>query len=218
MLARCANLPVDLRNGSGVGSGHLVGWLPIPEDVAGEKGKRWFVNLKREIWHEAVALIVALIELYTKLGAAVQCADGVTHQLFPHILMLSADFEEQTMMALTQGSNGSFPCPICLVPKASIPDLSITYWEQTTEEMQRIWDDTQALNQTQHEELLSQYSLRDVQNIFWSLHGVDIYRALSWDRLHAYHDGLFSDHLLVELKAIVKKLPGRTTEIAIDHA
>ncbi|KAJ3505987.1 hypothetical protein NLJ89_g7124 [Agrocybe chaxingu] len=218
VLARCANLPVDLRNGSGVGGGRLVGWLPIPEDVAGEKGKRRFVNLKREIWHEAVAEIVASIELYTKLGAAVQCADGVTRQLFPHILMLSADFEEQTMMALTRGSNGSFPCPICLVPKASIPDLSITYRERTTEEMQRIWHDAQALNQTQREELLSQYSLRDVQNIFWSLHGVDVYRALSWDRLHAYHGGLFSDHLLVELKAIVKKLPGRTAEIAIDHA
>jgi len=28
-LARCANLPVELRNGKGIGGGRLVGWLPI---------------------------------------------------------------------------------------------------------------------------------------------------------------------------------------------
>lgn len=29
VLARCANLPVDIRNSENVGGSQLVGWLPI---------------------------------------------------------------------------------------------------------------------------------------------------------------------------------------------
>ena len=47
------------------------------------------------------------------------------------------------------------------------------------------------------------------QNVFWGLHGVDVYGALSWDRLHAYHGGLFSDHILPEIRMHISALPGR---------
>jgi len=40
--------------------------------------------------------------------------------------------------------------------------------------------------------------------MFWDLHRTDVYSALSWDQLHTYHGGLFSDHLLVELKSILE--------------
>jgi len=29
VIARCANLPVELRNGNGLGGGRVVGWLPV---------------------------------------------------------------------------------------------------------------------------------------------------------------------------------------------
>ena len=29
VIARCAQLPIDVRNGTGVGGGCVVGWLPI---------------------------------------------------------------------------------------------------------------------------------------------------------------------------------------------
>ena len=29
IIARCANLPTDIRNGTGLGGGRVVGWLPI---------------------------------------------------------------------------------------------------------------------------------------------------------------------------------------------
>lgn len=48
--------------------------------------------------------------------------------------------------------------------------------------------------------------------------GVDVYSAVSWDRLHAYHGGLFSDHLLEELKSVIEESPGRAMAIAIDNA
>jgi len=29
VIARCANLPINIRNGTGLGGGRIVGWLPI---------------------------------------------------------------------------------------------------------------------------------------------------------------------------------------------
>jgi len=29
VVARCVNLPINIRNGNGVGGGRVVGWLPI---------------------------------------------------------------------------------------------------------------------------------------------------------------------------------------------
>jgi hypothetical protein len=29
VIARCGNLPINIRNGKGVGGGRIVGWLPI---------------------------------------------------------------------------------------------------------------------------------------------------------------------------------------------
>ena len=48
--------------------------------------------------------------------------------------------------------------------------------------------------------------------------GMDVYNAVSWDRLHAYHGGLFSDHLLEELKAVIEESRGRKLAVAIDNA
>lgn len=35
----------------------------------------------------------------------------------------------------------------------------------------------------------------------------DVHDALSWDRLHAYHLGLFEDHLLSHLRDLLVKQP-----------
>ncbi|PPQ74821.1 hypothetical protein CVT26_005455 [Gymnopilus dilepis] len=216
VLVRCANLPVSIRNGEGTGGGRLIGWLPIPEEDSQEASKKAFVNLKREIWHRAMQEIISSIEQYTILGTSMLCADQVERQIFPHILILSADFEEQSMMALTRGPTSSFPCPVCLVPKEEIPNLSRQFPLRTTENMERIWSESQDMNLTQREEYLQGVGLRDVKNVFWSLHSVDVYKALSWDRLHAY-GGLFEDHLFEELRDILKEL-GRPAEAGVDMA
>ena len=45
--------------------------------------------------------------------------------------------------------------------------------------------------------------LEILQNVFWSLSYTDVHRAISWDRLHAYHGGLFSNHLLEQVLEIL---------------
>ncbi|KAF8151553.1 hypothetical protein B0H34DRAFT_678154 [Crassisporium funariophilum] len=130
VLARCANLPVGVRNGTGVGGGRLVCWLLIGE-----------------IWHAAVNKIVKSIKPYAQTGFKIECGDGITRIIYPHIIMLSANYEEQTFKYFTE--------------------LSITY--------------------------------HITQN--------NIYSALSWDWLHAYHLGLFGDHILGEIKTILAQFP-----------
>lgn len=44
----------------------------------------------------------------------------------------------------------------------------------------------------------------DTQNAFWALKYTDVYLAISWDRLHAYHSGLFRKHILKEFLLILE--------------
>ncbi|KAF9480048.1 hypothetical protein BDN70DRAFT_878082 [Pholiota conissans] len=218
VLARCANLPVSMRNGEGVGGGRLIGWLPIPEEEALESGKLAFINLKRKIWHAAFTIIIDSIKHYAKTGARLRCGDNVDRNIYPRILIISADYEEMCMVSLIRGVNSKFPCPNCLVPKEEIPNLSIEYPLRTTEEMKRVWMEAQDMNSADKEEHLKGYGLRDVENTFWNFSGTDVYSAISWDRLHAYHAGMFSDHLFAELRRIVGELEGRDPEDLIDKA
>ena len=66
----------------------------MPED-AGETGKKGYVNFKRVVWHKAFYEIIESLELYAKTGYRLKCGDGVQRWLFPIILILSADYEEQ---------------------------------------------------------------------------------------------------------------------------
>ncbi|KAF9554728.1 hypothetical protein CPC08DRAFT_696425 [Agrocybe pediades] len=223
VVVRCGNLPVSIRNSEGVGGSRLVGWLPIPEETASDTGKASYRNVKRLIWHEAVAIIFSSIQSYTRFGVSVRCADGISRKIFPFVNMISADYEEQCFMALNRGNKANFPCPVCLVPKDSIPDLSKTFDLRTNKSMEEAYNrSAQGMNATDREELLKSLGIRDVKNMFWSLMGTDIYAALSWDRLHAYNAGLFSDHLLPEMKSIIEDddvgSHTRTCYVEIDKA
>ncbi|KAF8884263.1 hypothetical protein CPB84DRAFT_1750433 [Gymnopilus junonius] len=178
----------------------------ITED-SGESNKKGYVNFKRVVWHEALREILESIRLYGQTGFYKTCGDNVLHWLFPIILILSADYEEQCVMALIRGLKGSMPCPVCLAPQLNLIDLSETYELRTKELMMKIYERAKKLNASEKEELLKEYGLRDVQNIFWEMFLCDPYQALSWDGLHAHQSGLFADHIFPELKCLVGLLP-----------
>ncbi|KAK0497932.1 hypothetical protein EDD18DRAFT_1104432 [Armillaria luteobubalina] len=52
------------------------------------------------------------------------------------------------------------------------------------------------------------------QNTFWDIMHYDIYRALSFDRLHAFNNRLFADHLLKEIKKRMIKLGSSYAQLA----
>ncbi|KIK98401.1 hypothetical protein PAXRUDRAFT_9570 [Paxillus rubicundulus Ve08.2h10] len=95
VVVHCANLPVDIRNGKGLGGGCVVGWLPIVPEDAEEEGKLGYTNLKRVVWHESFVKLLEAVALYSQTGYAHTCYDQLMCWLFPLILILSADYEEQ---------------------------------------------------------------------------------------------------------------------------
>lgn len=48
---------------------------------------------------------------------------------------------------------------------------------------------------------------RKPQNVFWEVADSDPHRALSVDRLHVNHGGLFARHLWVEFRRIMGEMP-----------
>ncbi|KAG2091483.1 uncharacterized protein F5147DRAFT_822988 [Suillus discolor] len=199
VVVRCANLPVDIRNGEGFGGGRVVGWLPIVPDDAAEEGKLGYTTLKRVVWHESFFKLLEHVAQHSKTGYSHKGYNGILRWLFPVILILSADYEEQCMMSLIRGRGGKCPCPVCLVPLAELHDLSKSYPIKTVEEAQealRIYGCSKA----EGEQILKALGLRP--NVFWLILRSSPHDALSLDRLHSLHAGLWK-HLLEELKKIL---------------
>jgi hypothetical protein len=68
--------------------------LQVPEDEA-EKGKKDYVDFKRVVWHKSFLKLLETIAKYSVTGCWVECGDKVQRHLFPTVLILSADYEEQ---------------------------------------------------------------------------------------------------------------------------
>ncbi|KAG1882566.1 hypothetical protein F4604DRAFT_1879304 [Suillus subluteus] len=214
VVVRCANLPVDIRNGEGFGSGCVVGWLPIVPEDAAEEGKLGYTTLKHVVWHESFFKFLEHTAQHSKTGYSHKGYNGILRWLFPVILILLADYEEQCMMSLIRGCGGKCPCPVCLVPLAELHDLSKTYPIRTVEEGQEALRVYNGVSKAQGELILKALGLRPVANVFWLVLRSSPHDALSLDRLHLLHTGLWK-HLLEELKKILASL-GRDAQEAFE--
>ncbi|KIJ58589.1 hypothetical protein HYDPIDRAFT_178048 [Hydnomerulius pinastri MD-312] len=218
VIARCANLPVHIRNGEGIGGGRVVGWLPIPKEDPEFANKPGFVNFKNAVWHESFLRILHSLAQWTEDGGWVNCWDNIARLFYPLILILAADYEEQMVMALLRGLMSGFPCPICLVPKSELSSAEGgTYPHRTSEETQALITEARAQNRIEDKEkILKSQSLRDVDSSFRIMKRSHVFPALSFDRLHYNHEGLFGDHLFVELQRYIKSA-GRAAIAEVDN-
>ncbi|KAI9443747.1 hypothetical protein BJY52DRAFT_1206738 [Lactarius psammicola] len=205
VVARCANLPTEIWNGHGVGSGRVVGWLPNVPETPEDSKKPAFINFKREVWHRAFCCIIESIIEKSKAGCWLQYADGTQHLFFPSIIILSADYEEQCVMSLIRGYLGKLPCPICCVPKDQLADNSKTWPLRTAAHVKQILREVRALSKSNRESHLSKHGIRDVNNVFWLVNNSDPHRTLSFDRLHSNNAGLFGHHLWQRFKDLVSQ-------------
>lgn len=60
-----------------------------------EEGKLNYTNLKRVVWHEAFWVLLKELHDVYPIGQNVRCGDDIPRVLFPVILILSGDYEEQ---------------------------------------------------------------------------------------------------------------------------
>ncbi|EIW75195.1 hypothetical protein CONPUDRAFT_66265 [Coniophora puteana RWD-64-598 SS2] len=209
VVARCANLPVDIRNGRGAGGGCLVGWLPIVEDNAEDEGLLSYTTLKRVVWHDSVRQLFKNASFVSENGLLYEkLYDGVARWLFILILILSADYEEQTMMTLIRGSSSKHPCPVCLIPSNLQHDLSQHYPRRSAQEamsLVRRYNNADITSQEKREvdSLLDEQSLRPVNNAFWDLCFSDPADTISVDHLHSFHLGVYGKHQQPEMLKIL---------------
>ncbi|KAF9490004.1 hypothetical protein BDN71DRAFT_1525388 [Pleurotus eryngii] len=216
VIVRCANLYTSVRNGRGIGGGEVVGWLPVIEEDSGETRKKNYVTMKNTVWHEGCAKIFESVKNYSHVGSWVACADGQSRRLFPLDAFHSQDYEEACVMTAIRGIKGLYPCPVCLVPQDKQGDHTERYDLRSTESMQEIFEDARSQTTREAEEgLLKAVSLRPIENVFWTLNLSDPYKAVSFDTLHTFDNGLFEDHLYVQLLEHIKAL-GRPAIVKLD--
>ncbi|KAJ7065749.1 hypothetical protein C8F01DRAFT_1228972 [Mycena amicta] len=202
IIARLGNVAVGIRNGTGWGGGQIVGWLPVVADDTQEKGKPGYTNFKMAVWHESFYQLLESIEEHSKFGSFVRCGDGKSRKLFPMILILAADYEEATVMALIRGVKSNFPCPVCLVKAEDLSNLGLISPLRTAGDSETLFTSLRepGVTAAAREEGLKKVGLRNVENVFWSIGLTDPHHANSFDRLHSHQAGLFGDHLFGQVK------------------
>ncbi|KAI0749834.1 hypothetical protein C8Q80DRAFT_1269641 [Daedaleopsis nitida] len=213
VIVRCLNLPAHIRNGNGPGGGRILAWLPVVKEV--NKDKSEHATYKRVVWHEGLRIVFTSIKDETFVGIWINCGDGEERWLFIFVMILSADFEEQGVMSLTRGSNAKYPCTICLVPKERLPytweDHELRTAEKAKEILARARQERKGSKK--QEEILQNWGLRLVDNVFFELNNSDPYLALTFDRLHAFHLGLFGHHFWPLLKEFIKAVGSEAADI-----
>jgi hypothetical protein len=60
-----------------------------------------FVDFKRIVWHESFEKLLDSIGEHSKTGFAVECGDGIERVLYPFVIILSADYEEQYVISIS---------------------------------------------------------------------------------------------------------------------
>ena len=68
------------------------------KEEAGHKGKRSFKEHKWRVWHKALREMLKSLEQYSRDGYSFVGADGVKRVVYPCVLILSADYEEQYVL------------------------------------------------------------------------------------------------------------------------
>ncbi|KAF7337221.1 hypothetical protein MSAN_02274500 [Mycena sanguinolenta] len=199
IIARLSNIAVAIRNSNGWGGGQIVGELPIIADDNAESGKAGYVNFK------------------TATSVWTNCGDGNARWLFPVVLILAADYEEASIMTLIRGLGGNHPCPVCLVHRDEQSDLTLVSPLRTAQQSQAAVKLARGLLSEPAEELLKNLGLRKVDNVFWKVAYSDPHQAISFDRLHSHHSGLWGDHLFGQLKLQLTSLGDRQSAKLDQH-
>ncbi|KAK0435646.1 hypothetical protein EV421DRAFT_1892516 [Armillaria borealis] len=192
-----------------LGSGRVVGWLPVIKEEAKLRRKVYYVDFKRRVWHAAFRYILEPIFAPSKLGAWLHLSlANEDLQLFPRVPIESCDYEEVCFVVLTRGAGGKKPCVVCLVPKSEQNCLHIVYELRMKQQTQEILADAAAIpRKDRRNTFLSGFGLRYIsENAFWNIEDCDPFQALSFDPLHAHDNGLFGDHLRGEVVSRIEAL------------
>lgn len=221
VIARIGNLPAHIRNSRGEhGGGTLIAYIPQIYDVAEEKSSSEYINYKRQLYHQVLLAVFASIIDSSRVGYGVVCADTILRTLYILIKFASGDYEEQVDMTLIRGVNSLHPCPVCLVPRNALSDITTCYPSRTAQQSRKAYQEAFEYRRVgesgKAEEVLKTYSLRAVFNAFWHLEHTDPHRAMCFDILHFFDGGLWGRHMWPELVRCIRDVSGGENITVID--
>ncbi|KAG8692783.1 hypothetical protein FRC09_010960, partial [Ceratobasidium sp. 395] len=105
------NIDKDIRKSTSEHAMLLIGYIPAP-DLAFISNPEERRQKKWDVYHAALAEILAPIRRAASVGVEVVCADGGVRRIHPIVAGHMADFKEQCLASCTRESR----CPICDVP------------------------------------------------------------------------------------------------------
>ena len=147
-------------------------------------------------------------------------------------VILAATNLGRAVFTLNRGVNCKKPCVCCYVPKARLSDITSVFKPRTSKQSQALYEEAVALpTKKEMEKAMKKKGMRLVkvspttqaivsanyfQSAFWDIEGFDVHKAVSWDRLHGFNNGLFSDHIWDLLKLVLQEM-GRKAETEVDQ-
>ncbi|KAG8715384.1 hypothetical protein FRC09_016653, partial [Ceratobasidium sp. 395] len=215
VVARLTNLPREIRNGQGVGSGKVVALLPVVTDADLPDGlaDSASADYRCAVWHGAMQKLLDTIRLEAQAGHAAELelhlALGLEKALwrfFPTVSIFGADYEEQCAAACIRGSNCVCPCPRCLILGTELHNLILRAAERDPATVIKLLQEASELSTTASRELLREQGYRPVLNAFFTLGArSNIFKALSYDTLHTDDLGRWGKHLWALLKELLEQ-------------
>ncbi|KIY64364.1 hypothetical protein CYLTODRAFT_469038, partial [Cylindrobasidium torrendii FP15055 ss-10] len=218
VIGRVLNIPVTTRNGRGVGSGELLAWLPFPDHNPQVSAPVWALH-KRRVWHAAMGVLLKPFADASESGIyrIMAAYNNEVWRIYPTILTLSADLEEQSVMGLTRGSTANKPCPVCMADKATQHHfIDNVPRRNSTDTKDRYVKAQDISNKKERDKFFQKYGERDMENCFWVIDGFDVYCALQFDRLHVCHDGLLGQHFLPSFVYHIHLLERKTPKVPLN--
>ncbi|QRV94457.1 hypothetical protein RhiJN_22475 [Ceratobasidium sp. AG-Ba] len=218
VVARLCNLPRDVRNGRGLGGGCVVALLPVVDTLPPGLAASNAADFKCAVWHGAMQKLFDTIQTEAHIGHAVElefhAALGLERafwRLFPGVLIASADYEEQIIMACIR-SMCRKPCVRCLVDLEDLFDLLLSNKPRDPAVLMSLLKQVYGLNATKTKKLLEEEGYRPVKNAFLSLgRCTNIFEALSYDTLHNNDLGRWGHHIWPMLKEELDKYHSSVT-------
>ncbi|KAF8064141.1 hypothetical protein FPV67DRAFT_1419844, partial [Lyophyllum atratum] len=104
IMANIINFPEEIRNGHGLGSTQVVGWLPTVRfflpDLSTEKSNSEFVDFKKTVWHALFKKLLENVAEFSKEGIDVRCGDRIVRRIYPFIARLEAQVQLKFLLLM----------------------------------------------------------------------------------------------------------------------
>ncbi|KAI0072630.1 hypothetical protein K474DRAFT_1604790 [Panus rudis PR-1116 ss-1] len=176
----------------------LLGYIPVSKLECFKPGPGRSLAGYRLFHHCMRSILEPLIEA-GKNGVMMLCADGKLRRVFPLLAAYIADHPEQCLVVNVKENR----CPSGTVLPDERGELSGCL-------LRKVEDTLDLLNKHKHEKItddeLLAHGLRPVYDPFWKdLPHCNIHEVITPDILHQLHKGVFKDHLIAWIAALIGK-------------